>query len=119
MKVLVLGSGGREHAICRGLKLSPEVTELYCSPGNPGIAQIAECVKLPAGDNEAVAEFADARGIDHVAVGPEFPLCQGVADAVRAKGIAVFGPSKAAARLEGSKEFSKEFISMIKEEKYL
>ena len=110
MKVLVLGSGGREHAICRGLKLSPEVTELYCSPGNPGIAQIAECVKLPAGDNEAVAEFAAARGIDLVAVGPELPLCQGVADAVRAKGIAVFGPSKAAARLEGSKEFSKEFM---------
>ena len=110
MKVLVLGSGGREHAICRGLKLSPEVTQLYCSPGNPGIAQIAECVKLPAGDNEAVAEFAAANGIDLVAVGPELPLCQGVADAVRAKGIAVFGPSKAGARLEGSKEFSKEFM---------
>ncbi|MBQ9336704.1 MAG: phosphoribosylamine--glycine ligase [Lentisphaeria bacterium] len=110
MKVLVLGSGGREHAICRGLSLSPEVTKLFCSPGNPGIAQIAECVALPSGDNEAVADFAAKNGIDLLVVGPELPLCQGVADAVRAKGIAVFGPSKAGARLEGSKDFSKQFM---------
>ena len=110
MKVLVLGSGGREHAICRGLSLSPEVTKLFCSPGNPGIAQIAECVALPSGDNEAVADFAEKNGIGLVVVGPELPLCQGVADAVRAKGIAVFGPSKAGARLEGSKDFSKQFM---------
>lgn len=110
MKVLVLGSGGREHAICRGLSLSPEVTKLYCSPGNPGIARIAECVSLPSGDNEAVADFAEKNGIDLLMVGPELPLCQGVADAVRARGIAVFGPSKAGARLEGSKDFSKQFM---------
>ena len=110
MKVLVLGGGGREHAICRGLSLSPEVTKLYCSPGNPGIAQIAECVSLPSGDNEAVADFAVKNGIDLLAVGPELPLCQGVADAVRARGIPVFGPSKAGARLEGSKDFSKQFM---------
>ena len=110
MKVLVLGSGGREHAICRGLSLSPEVTKLFCSPGNPGIAQIAECAALPSGDNEAVADFAVKNGIGLVVVGPELPLCQGVADAVRAKGIAVFGPSKAGARLEGSKDFSKQFM---------
>ena len=110
MKVLVLGSGGREHAICRGLSLSPEVKKLYCSPGNPGIAQIAECVALPSGDNEAVADFAEKNGIDLLVVGPELPLCQGVADAVRARGIAVFGPSKAGARLEGSKDFSKQFM---------
>ena len=110
MKVLVLGSGGREHAICRGLSLSPEVTHLYCSPGNPGIARIAECVSLPAGDNAAVADFSEKNGIDLLVVGPELPLCQGVADAVRAKGIAVFGPSQAGARLEGSKDFSKQFM---------
>ena len=110
MKVMVLGGGGREHAICRGLKRSPEVTKLYCSPGNPGIAEIAECVALPAGDMEAVADFAEKNGIDLLVVGPELPLCQGVADAVRARGIPVFGPSKAAARLEGSKEFSKRFM---------
>lgn len=110
MKVMVLGGGGREHAICRGLKRSPEVTQLFCSPGNPGIAKIAECVALPAGEMEAVADFAAENGIDLVVVGPELPLCQGVADAVRARGIPVFGPSKAAARLEGSKEFSKQFM---------
>ena len=110
MKVMVLGGGGREHAICRGLKHSPEVTQLFCSPGNPGIAKIAECVALPAGEMEAVADFAAENGIDLVVVGPELPLCQGVADAVRARGIPVFGPSKAAARLEGSKEFSKQFM---------
>ena len=110
MKVLVLGSGGREHAICRGLSLSPEVDKLYCSPGNPGIAQIAECVALPSGDNEAVADFAAEKHIDLLVVGPELPLCQGVADAVRARGIAVFGPSKAGAQLEGSKDFSKKFM---------
>ena len=110
MKVMVLGGGGREHAICRGLKRSPEVTKIFCSPGNPGIAKIAECVALPAGDMEAVADFAVKNGIDLVVVGPELPLCQGVADAVRARGIPVFGPSKAAARLEGSKDFSKQFM---------
>ena len=110
MNVLVLGSGGREHAICRGLSLSPEVKKLYCVPGNPGIAQIAECVSLPSGDNEAVADFAADKKIDLLVVGPELPLCQGVADAVRAKGIPVFGPSKAGARLEGSKDFSKQFM---------
>lgn len=110
MNVLVLGSGGREHAICRGLSLSPEVKKLYCAPGNPGIAQIAECVSLPSGDNEAVANFAADKKIDLLVVGPELPLCQGVADAVRAKDIAVFGPSKVGARLEGSKDFSKQFM---------
>ena len=110
MKVLVLGSGGREHAICRGLSFSPEVEKIYCAPGNPGIARIAECVGLPSGDNEAVAEFAVKNGVDLLVVGPELPLCQGVADVLRAKGIAVFGPSKAGAQLEGSKDFSKQFM---------
>lgn len=109
MDILLIGSGGREHAICRGLRKSAQVGKIYCAPGNPGMAQIAECVTLPPG-NDAVAEFAEKNGIGLVVVGPEAPLCEGVADAVRAKGIPVFGPSGAAARLEGSKDFSKAFM---------
>ena len=110
MNVMVLGSGGREHAICRGLRLSPEVEKLYCAPGNPGIAQIAECVTLPSCSLSAVADFAAENKVGLLVVGPELPLCEGVADVVRARGIPVFGPSKAGARLEGSKDFSKQFM---------
>lgn len=110
MNVMVLGSGGREHAICRGLKRSPEVEKLFCVPGNPGIAEIAECISLPSGDMQAIADFAVSHAVDLVVVGPELPLCLGVADLVKSKGIPVFGPSKNAARLEGSKEFSKKFM---------
>ena len=111
MNILVLGSGGREHAICRSLKLSPETTRLFCIPGSPGIAQIAECpADVPGSDWAAIADWAVANKIDLVAVGPEAPLCDGAADLIRAKGIPVFGPSKAAAQLEGSKDFSKKFM---------
>jgi len=110
MNVMVLGSGGREHAICRGLRLSPEVEKLYCAPGNPGIAQIAECVTLSSCSLSAVADFAAENKVGLLVVGPEIPLCEGVADIVRARGIPVFGPSKAGARLEGSKDFSKQFM---------
>ncbi len=110
MNVMVLGGGGREHAICRGLRLSPEVEKLFCVPGNPGIAQIAECVTLPSCGLAAVADFAAEKKVGLVVVGPELPLCEGVADVVRARGIPVFGPSKAGARLEGSKDFSKQFM---------
>lgn len=110
MNILVLGGGGREHAICRALKDSPETENLYCVPGNPGIAEIAVCPKLPANDWNAAVDFALEHGVSLVVVGPEAPLCDGAADLFRAKGIAVFGPSKAAARLEGSKEFSKRFM---------
>lgn len=110
MDVLVVGSGGREHAICWGLKRSPEVGKIYCVPGNPGIAQIAECTSLPDGDMNALADFAVRKKVGLAVIGPELPLCQGASDAIRAKGIPVFGPSKAAARLEGSKEFSKKFM---------
>lgn len=110
MDVLVVGSGGREHAICWGLKRSPEVGKIYCVPGNPGIAQIAECTSLPDGDMNALADFAVQKKVGLAVIGPELPLCQGASDAIRAKGIPVFGPSKAAARLEGSKEFSKKFM---------
>lgn len=110
MNILVLGGGGREHAICRALKESPETDQLYCIPGNPGIAKIAVCPDLPSGDWNAAVEFALERKISLVVVGPEAPLCDGAADLFRAKGIAVFGPSKQAALLEGSKEFSKRFM---------
>lgn len=110
MDVLVVGSGGREHAICWGLKRSPEVGKIYCVPGNPGIARIAECTSLPEGDMNALADFAALKKVGLAVIGPEVPLCQGASDAIRAKGIPVFGPSKAAARLEGSKEFSKKFM---------
>ena len=109
MDILLIGSGGREHAICRGLRKSKQVETIYCAPGNPGMAQIAECVALPS-DNESIADFAEKKKVGLVVIGPEAPLCQGVADAVRARGIPVFGPSGAAARLEGSKEFSKAFM---------
>lgn len=111
MNILVLGSGGREHAICRSLKLSPETTRLICIPGSPGIAQIAECPSdVPGSDWAAIADYAAANGIELVVVGPEAPLCDGAGDLIRAKGIPVFGPSKAAAQLEGSKDFSKKFM---------
>ena len=110
MDVLVIGNGGREHAICRGLKLSPETGKLYCAPGNPGIGEIAELVPLKVEEIDAIANFAAEKNIGLVVVGPEVPLCLGVADAVRAKGIPVFGPSKDGARLEGSKDFSKAFM---------
>ncbi|MDD6336888.1 MAG: phosphoribosylamine--glycine ligase [Lentisphaeria bacterium] len=111
MKILVLGSGGREHAICRSLKLSPETERLVCIPGSAGIAQIAECpADVPGADWAAIADYAAANAIDLVVIGPEAPLCAGAADLIRAKGIPVFGPSKAAAQLEGSKDFSKKFM---------
>ena len=110
MDVLVIGNGGREHAICRGLKLSPETGKLYCAPGNPGIGEIAELVPIKVEEIDAIANFAAEKNIGLVVVGPEVPLCLGVADAVRAKGIPVFGPSKDGARLEGSKDFSKAFM---------
>lgn len=110
MDVLVIGNGGREHAICRGLKLSPGIGKLYCAPGNPGTALIAENVPLKVEDIEGLAAFAEEKKVGLVVVGPEVPLCLGVADAIRGKNIPVFGPSKAGARLEGSKDFSKHFM---------
>ncbi len=108
--VLVVGNGGREHAICRGLSLSNEIGKLYCAPGNPGIARIADLVPLKVEDIDGIADFAEKHNIGLVVIGPEVPLCLGLADVVRAKGIPVFGPSKAGAVLEGSKDFSKHFM---------
>ncbi|MEP7036147.1 MAG: phosphoribosylamine--glycine ligase [Actinomycetota bacterium] len=113
MKVLVIGSGAREHAIVRALTLDPSVDAVIAAPGNPGIDAIALCRDLPHGllDTEEVAAVAAALGVDLVVVGPEAPLVAGLADAVRKRGIACFGPSAAAARLEGSKAFAKEVMA--------
>jgi phosphoribosylamine--glycine ligase len=111
VKILVIGGGGREHAICRALASDASVAALYCAPGNPGIAAVAEQRAVDPFDPNAVAALAAELGVDLVVVGPEAPLVAGVGDAVRAAGIPVFGPSKAAAQLEGSKAFSKEIMA--------
>ncbi|WP_200306242.1 phosphoribosylamine--glycine ligase [Streptomyces adelaidensis] len=111
MKVLVIGSGAREHALCRSLSLDPDVTALHCAPGNAGIAEVAELHSVDALDGAAVAALATRLEAGLVIVGPEAPLVAGVADAVRAAGIPVFGPSGEAARLEGSKAFAKEVMA--------
>ncbi|WP_400769846.1 phosphoribosylamine--glycine ligase [Methylosinus sporium] len=108
MNVLLIGSGGREHAIARALSKSALLTRLYAAPGNPGVAETAELAPLDVSDHAAVAAFCAERRIELVVVGPEQPLVEGLADFLRAKGVAVFGPSKAAAQLEGSKGFVKD-----------
>ncbi|MEE1754171.1 phosphoribosylamine--glycine ligase [Streptomyces sp. SP18CS02] len=111
MKVLVIGGGAREHALCRSLSLDPDVTALHCAPGNAGIAEVAELHPVDALDGAAVAGLAGDLQADLVVVGPEAPLVAGVADAVRAAGIPCFGPSGEAARLEGSKAFAKDVMA--------
>ncbi len=107
MKILLVGSGGREHALALGLKADKSCTELHVAPGNPGIAEIATVHPVAITDNDAICALAQELAVDLVVVGPEVPLVNGVADVLRAAGIAVFGPSKAAAQLEGSKDFAK------------
>lgn len=108
MKVLLIGSGGREHALAWKLAASPVLIKLYAAPGNPGIAAEAECVALDVADHAAVIGFCSEKAIELVVVGPEAPLVDGLADALAKAGIRVFGPSAAAARLEGSKSFTKD-----------
>ncbi|HXX26005.1 MAG TPA: phosphoribosylamine--glycine ligase [Pseudolabrys sp.] len=108
MNILILGSGGREHALAWKIAASPLTTRLYCAPGNAGIAQEAECVTLDLVDHTAVIAFAKDKRIDLVVVGPEAPLCAGIVDDLEAAGIKAFGPTKWAARLEGSKGFTKD-----------
>ena len=108
MKILLIGSGGREHALAWKIAASPLVEELICAGGNAGIAQECEVVALDPADHAAVIALCRARGIDFVVVGPEGPLCAGLVDDLAAAGIKAFGPSKAAARLEGSKGFTKD-----------
>jgi phosphoribosylamine--glycine ligase len=108
MKVLVVGGGGREHALCWALAASPLLGRLWCAPGNAGIAEVAECVAIAAEDIAALVAFAREHAVDLVVVGPEAPLTLGLADACAAAGLLCFGPSAAAAMLEGSKSFTKE-----------
>ncbi len=108
MNILVIGSGGREHALCWSLASSPMLTKLYCAPGNGGIAALADCVAIDICDHEAVIDFCKDKQIDLVVIGPEAPLVAGMAHDLRAQGFKTFGPSKAAAQLEGSKKFTKE-----------
>jgi phosphoribosylamine--glycine ligase len=111
MKILLVGSGGREHALGLGLHADPECTELHVAPGNPGIAEFATCHALVITDNQAIVDLAQKLDVDLVVIGPEVPLVNGVCDLLRAAGISVFGPSKAAAQLEGSKTFAKEVMA--------
>ena len=108
MNILLLGSGGREHALSWKLAQSPSCTKLFAAPGNPGIAEDAELVALDAGDHGEIIRFCEAQNIGLVVVGPEAPLVDGLADSLRGAGIPVFGPSKSAAQLEGSKGFTKD-----------
>lgn len=108
MNILLLGSGGREHALAWKMAASPLTDRLLCAPGNAGIARQAECVALDLADHAAIVAFCRKTGIDFVVVGPEAPLCAGIVDDLEATGIKAFGPTKAAARLEGSKGFTKD-----------
>jgi phosphoribosylamine---glycine ligase len=110
VKVLLVGSGGREHALAWKLSQAPSLTELHAAPGNPGIAALGSCHPVHAEDGEGLLGLARALDIDLVVVGPEAPLVAGVADQIRHAGIAVFGPSAAAARIEGSKQFAKDVM---------
>jgi len=110
MKVLVVGGGGREHALVWKISQSPRVKQLFCAPGNGGIARLAQCLDIRANDLEALARFAKDTKIDLTVVGPEMPLCMGITDLFQKEGLKIFGPSKGAARLEGSKAFAKELM---------
>ncbi|WP_020675351.1 phosphoribosylamine--glycine ligase [Geopsychrobacter electrodiphilus] len=111
MKILVVGGGGREHALCWKIGQSPLVDTLYCAPGNPGIAELAECVHIGADEIDALLDFALAEKIDLTVVGPEVPLTMGIVDRFQAAGLDIFGPNQAAAQIEGSKGFSKDLMA--------
>src|SRR5690348_6279808 len=111
VKTLVIGTGGREHALALALSRDPSVTEVHAAPGNPGIATFAKVHEVDPLDPQAVADLAEDLGAELVVVGPEAPLVAGVADAVRARGISCFGPSADAAQLEGSKAFAKDVMA--------
>lgn len=110
-KVLVIGSGGREHAIVKSLAMSPRVEKIYCAPGNAGIAKDAECVNIKVDDLEGLANFAQRNDINLTVVGPEVSLAAGISDAFNSLGLKIFGPSKGAAQIESSKEFAKKLMA--------
>jgi phosphoribosylamine--glycine ligase len=110
MKILVVGGGGREHALVWKIAQSPLVAKIYCAPGNPVIANLADCVHIQADDIEALLDFAEAEKVDLTVVGPEVPLTMGIVDRFQAVGLEIFGPNQSAARIEGSKSFSKDLM---------
>lgn len=110
MKILIIGSGGREHALAWKVRQSPKAQEIYCAPGNGGIEEIAQCVDIKATDIPGLLKFAREREIDLTVVGPEAPLVEGIVDTFEREGLKIFGPSRQAAQLEGSKVFAKEFM---------
>ncbi|MEI8312528.1 MAG: phosphoribosylamine--glycine ligase, partial [Verrucomicrobiota bacterium] len=110
MNLLIIGSGGREHALAWKLKQSPAVSKIFCAPGNAGTAELGENVPLAAGDISALVDFAKSRDIGLTVVGPDDSLALGIADAFAAAGLKIFGPRAAAARLESSKAFAKDFM---------
>src|SRR3972149_147700 len=110
MKVLVIGSGGREHALVWKISQSSRVEKIYCAPGNGGIGQIAELVPIGAEEIDRLADFAEKEKIDLTVVGPELPLTLGISDLFQARGLRIFGPDREASKLEGSKAFAKEIL---------
>jgi len=114
MRVLIVGSGGREHAIVWKLSKSPKIEKLYCAPGNAGIAELAECIDIQAENIESICQFAVASKIDLAVIGPEVPLSLGIVDALEDKGIRTFGPNRKCAQLEASKAFTKKFLERHK-----
>ena len=114
MKVLIVGSGGREHAIATSVAGSPKVDQIYCAPGNAGLGQIAECVPIGAMEFDKLVTFAKEKAIDLTIVGMDDPLVGGLVDEMEASGLRVFGPRKNAAILEGSKAFSKDLMKKYK-----
>ncbi len=111
LRILVIGSGGREHALVWKLSQSPRAEYIYCAPGNPGIAQLAECVPIPVNDLAGLADFAEQREIGLTVVGPEAPLAAGIVDEFKRRGLRIFGPERGAALLEGSKVWSKQLFT--------
>ena len=111
MRLLVIGGGGREHALCWALRQENPDAQLYCAPGNPGTAELAENLAIASDDLDRIADAADMHGIDLTIIGPEVPLARGLADRLRAEGRAVFGPSAAAAQIEASKDFAKQIMA--------
>ena len=110
MKVLIVGSGGREHAIAWSVSKSPKVDKIYCAPGNAGIAELAECVNITAMEFDKLADFAQEKEIDLTIIGMDDPLVGGIVDVFEEQGLRVFGPRKNAAIIEGSKAFSKDLM---------
>ncbi|MDR1829592.1 MAG: phosphoribosylamine--glycine ligase, partial [Candidatus Fibromonas sp.] len=114
MKILLIGSGGREHAIALSIKKSPFCGELICAPGNPGMEKLGKCFPVDVSNPKEIAELAKKENADFTVIGPEIPLVAGVVDEFKKQGMQIFGPTAAAAQLEGSKAFSKEFMKRHK-----